>query len=163
MSHSTVLIGISCHSSRKMMETRDFHWLYSMVRCCHQTSARLRRIFLLGLEQMKVAADWHRHSLTCYTRVWLSTSDLPLHVHSQKLAPRFVDPFPIVKIINPASVKCLRSLKVVGYSLSLVQFVTHFSKFIFCNISSFFVNLVSPHFRHLFLPCSNVFPILFSL
>lgn len=84
--HSTLLIGISCRGSRKMMETRDFHWLYSMVRCCHQTSARPRRVFLRGLVQMKVAADRHRHSLTCYTRVWLSTNDLPLHVHSQKLA-----------------------------------------------------------------------------
>lgn len=89
--HSTVLIGFICRGFRKTMETRDFHWLYSMVRCCHQTSSRPRRVFLLGLVQMKVAADWHRHSLTCYTRVWLSTSDLPLHVHSQKLAPRFVD------------------------------------------------------------------------
>lgn len=110
--HSTVLIGISSRSSRKTMETRDFHWLYSMVRCCHQTSSRPWRVFLLGLVQMKVAPNWHRHSLTCYTRVWLSTIDLPLHVHSQKLAPRFVDPLPIAKIINPASVKRLRCLKV---------------------------------------------------
>lgn len=110
--HSTVPIGISCRGSRKTLETRDLHWLYSMVRCCHQTSARPRRVFLLGLVQVKVAADWHRHSLTCYTRVWLSTGDLPLHGHSQKLASRFVDPFPIAKIINPASAKSLRSLKV---------------------------------------------------
>ncbi|KAI3353030.1 hypothetical protein L3Q82_019603, partial [Scortum barcoo] len=40
---------------------------------------------------MKTAADRHRRPAPVYTpgqKVWLSTKDLPLHVHTRKLAPR---------------------------------------------------------------------------
>ncbi|KAI3353834.1 hypothetical protein L3Q82_005049 [Scortum barcoo] len=41
---------------------------------------------------MKIAADRHRRPVPSYTpgqKVWLSTKDLPLHVHTCKLAPRW--------------------------------------------------------------------------
>ncbi|KAI3376791.1 hypothetical protein L3Q82_000390 [Scortum barcoo] len=46
--------------------------------------------------------------------IWLSTKVLPLHVHSCKLAPRFVGPFPVSKVVTPVSVrlKLPRSLHV---------------------------------------------------
>ena len=46
--------------------------------------------------------------------VWLSTKDLPLQVDSHKLAPRYIGPFKVVKIINPSPIrlKLPNSLKV---------------------------------------------------
>ena len=46
--------------------------------------------------------------------VWLSTKDLPLQVDSRKLAPRYIGPFRVVKIINPSAIrlKLPNSLKV---------------------------------------------------
>ncbi|KAI3376026.1 hypothetical protein L3Q82_016558, partial [Scortum barcoo] len=45
---------------------------------------------------------------------WPSTKDLQLHVHTRKLAPRFVGPFPVSKVNNPVSIqlKLPRSLQV---------------------------------------------------
>ncbi|KAI3376567.1 hypothetical protein L3Q82_017016 [Scortum barcoo] len=61
--------------------------------------------------------DRHRRPAPTYLpgqKVWLPTKDLPLHVHTRKLAPRFVGPFPVSKVITPVSVqlKLPRSLQV---------------------------------------------------
>ncbi|XP_037115454.1 uncharacterized protein LOC119127541 [Syngnathus acus] len=47
-------------------------------------------------------------------QVWLSTRDMPLKVESLKLAPKFIRPFPVVKVISPSIVRLrlLSSMKV---------------------------------------------------
>lgn len=89
----------------------------ALVRRCRRIWAAARQTLIRQGDRVKKAADRRRRPAPVYQpgqRVWLSAKDLPLQVESRKLAPRFVGPFPISRIINPAAVRLRlpRSLRV---------------------------------------------------
>ena len=81
---------------------------YAMVRRCRRIWAAARQVLIHQGDRVKKMADRKRRPAPNYQqgqRVWLSAKDLNLKVPSKKLAPRFVGPFPIKKIVDPAAVR----------------------------------------------------------
>ncbi len=80
----------------------------TMVRRCRGMWVRAWRSLLKTSAAYKRSADSHRRPAPVYRpgqRVWLSTKNLPLHHPSRRLAPRFIGPFPVSKVIYKSAVK----------------------------------------------------------
>ncbi|XP_073669508.1 GTPase IMAP family member 8-like [Paramisgurnus dabryanus] len=105
----------------------------AFVQRCRRTWKKAREIMIWSFRTVKAAADHRRSSppaFVCGQRVWLSTKDLP----SRKLAPRFIGPYRITKVVNPVAVR----LKLPP-TLSRVHPVFHISR-----VKPFFSSKLNP-------------------
>ncbi len=83
---------------------------HAFVQRCHRTWTGARETLLRVGACTKAKADRHRSKPPVYVvgqKVWLSTKNIPLRSVCNKLAPKFIGPFPVTKIISPVTV-CLK-------------------------------------------------------
>ncbi len=81
---------------------------HAFVQRCHRTWTRARETLLRVGACTKAKADRHRLKPPVYVvgqKVWLSTKNIPLRSVCNKLAPKFIGPFPVTKIISPVTVR----------------------------------------------------------
>ncbi len=81
---------------------------HAFVQRCHCTWTRARETLLRVGAGTKAKADHHRSRPPIYVvgqKVWLSTKNIPLRSVCNKLAPKFIGPFPVTKIISPVTVR----------------------------------------------------------
>lgn len=82
--------------------------IQKFIQRCKRTWVRVRASLCSSRRQTRKAANRRRVKsprYVCGQRVWLSTSNLPLQSISRKLAPRFIGPFRVSKIISPVTVQ----------------------------------------------------------
>ncbi len=81
---------------------------HAFVQRCHRTWTRARETLIRVGAGTKAKADRHRSRPPVYVvgqKVWLSTKNIPLRSVCNKLAPKFIGPFPVTKIISPVTVR----------------------------------------------------------
>ncbi len=81
---------------------------HAFIQRCHRTWTRARETLLQVGSRTKAKADRHRSRPPVYVagqKVWLSTKNIPLRSVSNKLAPKFIGPFTVTKIISPVAVR----------------------------------------------------------
>ncbi|XDV31422.1 hypothetical protein PO909_034111 [Leuciscus waleckii] len=81
---------------------------HAFVQRCRHTWTRARETLLQAGARTKAKADRHRSKPPVYVvgqKVWLSTKNIPLRSVSNKLAPKFIGPFTVTKIISPVAVR----------------------------------------------------------
>lgn len=84
---------------------------------CQQTWTKARSSLLCAVDRYTMTTNRHCSLALAYQVGWkvnLSTRDIPLQMESSKLAPRFIGPFEIQKIINYVAVrlKLLNTMKI---------------------------------------------------
>ena len=80
----------------------------ALVRRCRRTWSQARTTLLRSVASYAAGANRRRIPAPTYRvgqKVWLSAKDLPLRVESRKLAPRFVGPFPVERVISRSAVR----------------------------------------------------------
>lgn len=78
------------------------------VQRCRAIWNTVRSALTRSVARSQQSANHRRSAAPSYQpgqKVWLSSRDLPLQVDCKKLAPQYVGPYEIAKIINPVSVK----------------------------------------------------------
>ena len=85
-------------------------WLFLQqhVQRCRKIWTDTRLALLQTSARSQQSANRRRHVAPPYAlgqSVWLSSKNIPLLTESKKLSPRFIGPFPIVRLINPSAVR----------------------------------------------------------
>ncbi len=81
---------------------------HAFVQRCRRTWSRARQTLLQVGARTKAKADRHRSRPPVYVvgqEVWLSSKNIPLRTVCNKLAPKFIGPFTVTKIISPVAVR----------------------------------------------------------
>ncbi|KAL0147984.1 hypothetical protein M9458_056711 [Cirrhinus mrigala] len=81
---------------------------HAFVQRCRCTWRKARHALLQVRSRTKAQADRHRSKPPVYVvgqKVWLSSKNIPLCTVCNKLAPKFIGPFTVTKIISPVAVR----------------------------------------------------------